>query len=201
MPRDDVASKEGSPSKQPADSFQSVLNRRENAAVGGSPYEVKMQSPMDMMKGSQQVAQVSPESVRQQLERSSSKINELQSKLSQLNTSRVPEDTQKQLGKHLQQISDSLNASSLVMGTKADPLSPPKKPLKFISKTVDLLASAQGQLSQLGGMFSGNPDEVSIGKLLRIQYHLYRVQRSVELSTAIIGKTASSLNTLFNTQL
>jgi hypothetical protein len=71
----------------------------------------------------------------------------------------------------------------------------------MVNSTINLLSSANDQLSQLGQAFESDISEVSIGKLLRIQYHLYRVQRSVELSTAIIGKTASSLNTLFNTQL
>jgi hypothetical protein len=201
LPSDDITSKHRPPSQEPTESFQSVLDQRENSVQTTTDPVFKTQSPMELMKGSQQVAQVSPDSVRQQLQYSSSKISELHNSMNQLNPASVQDDTQKQLHKGLQQLTSSLHSSSLVLGVDSKEASAPKKPIKMIHKTLNLLASAQKQIDQLGNVINSDKGVVSIGKLLRVQYHLYRLQRSVELSTAIIGKTASSLNTLFNTQL
>lgn len=202
LPGDDITSKHRSPSQEPTESFQSVMDQRETGVQKTTTHPAfKMQSPMELMKGSQQVAQVSPDSIRQQLNSSSSKIAELQNSMNQVNPSAVQDDTQKQLHKGLQQIASSLHSSSLVLGVDSKEAAPPKKPIKMIHTTLNLLASAQKQIDQLGNVINSEKGVVSIGKLLRVQYHLYRLQRSVELSTAIIGKTASSLNTLFNTQL
>ncbi len=200
-PSDDITSKKNSHPNEPAESFQSVLDQRDSGVERTVQNTFKMQSPMELMRGSQQVAQVSPDSIRKQLQQSSSKISELQDSINQAGSSPIHEDSQKQLHKGLQQITDSLHSSSLVLGVKSTEKVPPKKPLKLVHSTLNLLASAQHQIEQLGNAVTDDKQGVSIGKLLRVQYHLYRLQRSVELSTAVIGKTASSLNTLFNTQL
>ena len=175
--------------------------RRREGAVEPQDFVLKMQSPMELMKGSQQIAQVSPETIRQQIERTSTRLSDLQDSLSKYNPSKVGDASQKQLHKHLQDISDSLKASNIIVGAEAKDLHPPKKPLNMVNSTINLLASANNELLTMGQGFDKGMEDVSIGKMLRMQYHLYRIQRSVELSTAIIGKTASSLNSLFNTQL